>query len=112
MNDNEKLAWNQGITADMISAEKSDPNYYKTQKFEIIDLLEDLANRDIPNVPKMNLIMAQKYLGRIGKKSGTWKSEAIKVIDFTWRAVFGEWSPLNGKSLEISKGVAPESKYK
>lgn len=88
----------------------SDNNYYKSDKFEVVDLLEDIATRDIPDVPKMHIIMAQKYLGRIGKKSGTWESEAMKALDHLWRAIKGEWSPLNAESLKKSVGVAVESK--
>ena len=59
---------------------------------ETIKILEEIAERPIPNVAKFSIQQATRYLMRCGKKAETpWEVDAKKALNYLYRAIYGEW---------------------
>lgn len=59
---------------------------------ETIKVLEEIAERPIPEKAKFSIQQATRYLMRCGKKAETpWEVDAKKALNYLYRAIYGEW---------------------
>lgn len=59
---------------------------------ETIKILEEIAERPIPEKAKFSIQQATRYLMRCGKKAETpWEVDAKKALNYLYRAIYGEW---------------------
>lgn len=72
--------------------ESQNGEYYRKQKTETIDLIEEIVSRkNLPPVVAYNVAQAQKYIGRAGVKTPDYVKDLYKAMDYLHRALCGEW---------------------
>ena len=75
------------------NAQKVCGGHYKNDKYEVIDIIEDIMSREaIPPKVRYSLAQVTRYALRCGKKEGEdWKADMGKIFNYAHRALTGKW---------------------
>ena len=72
------------------------------QEVEPIIIMEAISRRqNIPEVPRMNIVLAEKHILRAGEKDDNpWDKEIYKAEDYLHRARTGKWMTDSIREIE------------
>lgn len=77
----------------LTNAQKVCGGHYKNDKYEVIDIIEDVMGREaIPPKARYSHAQVVRYALRCGKKKGEdWKADMGKIFNYAHRALTGKW---------------------